>query len=254
MRSKMLRRLFGASVLAVLVGVVTAADPALSTATAGKAVEADIAHLNQVIELSKTKKVGGRVKATAMLLAVYAEENLTGKDGAKMATLRAEALKIAVAAQKKDMATAGTTAKGLTGLKADDTANAKAMKIEDLIKKSDLGIGEVMDMFGGSTGGGFNIEKDLREIKKNGVKSTDAVELLGARTAAIAAYTLELRPDAAKGPAKKDWDNWSMEMKKLSTDLATEAAKGKTADLAKLKKIATSLDANCTNCHNKFKD
>lgn len=254
MRSKMLRRLFGASVLAVLVGVVTAADPALSTATAGKAVEADIAHLNQVIELSKTKKVGGRVKASAMLLAAYAEENLTGKDGAKMATLRAEALKIAVAAKAKDMATAGTAAKGLTGLKADDKANAKAMKIEDLIKKSDLGIGEVMDMFGGSTGGGFNIEKDLREIKKNGVKNTDAVELLGARTNAIAAYTLELRPAAANGAAKKDWDNWSMEMKKLSTDLATEAAKGKAADLAKLKKIATSLDANCTNCHNKFKD
>ncbi len=250
----MLRRLFGASVLAVLVGVVTAADPALSTATAGKAVEADIAHLNQVIELSKTKKVGGRVKASAMLLAAYAEENLTGKDGAKMATLRAEALKIAVAAKAKDMATAGTAAKGLTGLKADDKANAKAMKIEDLIKKSDLGIGEVMDMFGGSTGGGFNIEKDLREIKKNGVKNTDAVELLGARTNAIAAYTLELRPAAANGAAKKDWDNWSMEMKKLSTDLATEAAKGKAADLAKLKKIATSLDANCTNCHNKFKD
>lgn len=254
MRSKMLRRLFGASVLAVLVGVVTAADPAISTATAGKAVEADIAHLNQVIELSKTKKVGGRVKASAMLLAAYAEENLTGKDGAKMATLRAEALKIAVAAKAKDMATAGTAAKGLTGLKADDKANAKAMKIEDLIKKSDLGIGEVMDMFGGSTGGGFNIEKDLREIKKNGVKNTDAVELLGARTNAIAAYTLELRPAAANGAAKKDWDNWSMEMKKLSTDLATEAAKGKAADLAKLKKIATSLDANCTNCHNKFKD
>ena len=250
----MLRRLFGASVLAVLVGVVTAADPAISTATAGKAVEADIAHLNQVIELSKTKKVGGRVKASAMLLAAYAEENLTGKDGAKMATLRAEALKIAVAAKAKDMATAGTAAKGLTGLKADDKANAKAMKIEDLIKKSDLGIGEVMDMFGGSTGGGFNIEKDLREIKKNGVKNTDAVELLGARTNAIAAYTLELRPAAANGAAKKDWDNWSMEMKKLSTDLATEAAKGKAADLAKLKKIATSLDANCTNCHNKFKD
>ncbi len=246
----MLRRLFGASVLAVLVGVVTAADPALSPATAGKAVEADIAHLNQVIELSKTKKVGGRVKASAMLLAAYAEENLTGKDGAKMATLRAEALKIAVAAQKKDMAAAGTAAKGLKGLSADAKADAKPMKIEDLIKKSDLGIGEVMDMFGGSTGGGFNIEKDLREIKKNGVKSTDAVELLGARTTAIAAYTLELRP---KG-ATKEWDTWAIEMKKLSTDLATEAAKGKTADLAKLKKIATSLDANCTNCHNKFKD
>jgi len=254
MRSKMLRRLFGASILAVLVGVVTAADPALSPATAGKAIEADIAHLNTVIDLSKTKKVGGRVKATAMILAVYAEENLSGKDGAKMATLRAEALKIAVAAQKKVMAAAGTAAKGLKALSADAKADAKAMKIEDLIAKSDFSIGELMDLFGGSTGGGFNIEKDLREIKKNGVKNTDAIELLGARTSAIAAYTLELRPDAAKGPAKKDWDTWAIEMKKLSTELATEAAKGKTADLAKLKKIATSLDANCTNCHNKFKD
>jgi hypothetical protein len=58
--------------------------------------------LNKLLELSKTKKVGGRMAATAALLAVTTNSQLEGKDAGKMAGLRAGAVKVAEAVAKKD--------------------------------------------------------------------------------------------------------------------------------------------------------
>ncbi len=244
-------RLLGAAAVAAMAGMVVAAEPILSADVSGKAIEADTAHLGKLVELAKAKKkVGGRVKSTAVLLAMNADENLAGKDGAKMAALRDAALKIA--GKSKTPAEVGPDVEALAKLPAGK-AGEKAMGAEKIIAATKLDLAEVMDLFGGATGGGMNLEKDIQAIKKEGVKNLPAAELIGARSAVLAELTIHLPNDKATGANKKAWDDYSLDMKKWGQDIAKEAAKGKTADLAKLKMAAGKLDASCTNCHNKFR-
>jgi hypothetical protein len=244
-------RLLGAAAVACLTAFVTAADPTLSADLSGKTIEADVTHLNKLIELSKTKKVGGRVKSTAVLLALYAEDQLGGKDAAKMATLRDEALKIA--AKSKMAATVADAAAALKDIKPAAGASTKPLGAEKIIADTKLELHEAMDLFGSAAGGGMNLEKDIQAIKKNGVSNLPAAELIGARTALLADLTLHMPNDKATGANKKAWDDYTKDMKKFALEVATEAAKGKGADLAKIKTSATKLDASCLNCHNKFR-
>lgn len=249
-------RLGGAAAIALLATAVVAADPSLSADLSGKAIEADLAHLGKLVDLAKTKKVGGRVKAAAVLLALYSQDQMAGKDGAKMAGLRDAALKFAAKAKSstvitKDAAGFATDAAALA--KAAPAAGAKAVDLPKIIEETKLELHEVMDLFGSSAGGGMNLEKDIQAIKKNGVTNVAAAELIGARTALLADLTLHMPNDKAGGANKKAWEDYSKEMKKFSLDLAAEAAKGTKADLAKMKMAASKLDASCTNCHNKFR-
>ncbi|QEL13169.1 cytochrome c [Limnoglobus roseus] len=250
MRSLKLR-ILGAAAVAALAGAAIAAEPILSADVGGKAIEADTAHLSKLVELAGKKKVGGRPKATAVLVALYAEDNLGGKDAAKMATLRDEALKIAE--KSKTIGTLGAEVKALSAVTANPKADVKPMGAQKIIEKTKLDLTEVMDLFGGATAGGMNLEKDIREMKKDGVKNTPAAELLGARSAVLAELTMHLPNDKAGGANKKVWDGYSMDMKKLSQEIATEAAKGSKANLATIKTTVGKLDAACTNCHNKFR-
>ncbi len=250
-------RIVGAAAVALMATAVVAADPTLSADLSGKAVEADLAHLSKLVDLAKTKKVGGRVKSASVLLALYAQDQLGSKDGAKMTALRDAALKIAGKAKTstavtKDQAAFAADVAALA--KVSGGAAGKPIDPKKILEDTKLELHEVMDLFGSSAGGGMNLEKDIQTMKKEGVKSTAAAELVGARTALLADLTLWLPNEkAASGAAKKQWDDYSAEMKKFSLDLANEAAKGTKADLAKLKTAASKLDASCTNCHNKFR-
>lgn len=250
-------RIGGAAAVAMLATAVVAADPTLSADLSGKVVEADLAHLGKLVDLAKTKKVGGRVKSASILLALYAQDQMAGKDGAKMAALRDAALKIAGKAKSSTAVT-----KDVENFKKDvealakasgGSADAKPVDIKKIIEDSKLELHEAMDLFGASAGGGMNLEKDIQAMKKDGVKSTAAAELIGARTALLADLTLHLPNEKAAGAAKKQWDDYTKEMKKFSLEIATEAAKGAKANLAAIKTAAGKLDASCTNCHNKFR-
>lgn len=248
------RRLLGASALAVLAFAVSHSTQAAAVPEESypKAVEADIAHLEALLELNKTKKgIPGRIKSTSILIASYAQENLKGKDAAKMAALRAAALKVADAAQKKDNDGMAKAVAALKGVTADANADKKPLKLASMNK---LELHEVMDLFGSGTGGGMFIEKDLRAMKKDGVKDTKAAEILATRTAAIADLSLDLPPEFGGKKKKEDWDRWNKDMKEQASDLASEAAKGTKADAAKMKAIASKLEGSCQNCHNVFRD
>ena len=250
-------RIGGAAAVAMMAAAVVAADPTLSADLGGKAIEADLAHLGKLVDLAKTKKVGGRVKSAAVLLALYSQDQMAGKDGAKMAGLRDAALKFAVKAKSsaaitKDAAAFAADAAALAT--AAPAAGAKPVEVKKIIEDSKLELHELMDLFSSAAGGGMNLEKDIQAIKKNGVKDVAAAELIGARTALIADLTLHLPNDKAAGAAgKKQWEDYSKEMKKFALDLAAEAGKGAKGDLAKMKTAAGKLDASCTNCHNKFR-
>lgn len=246
------RRLLGMVSLAACIclgSTISGAGP-LPAETYSKVVEADISHLEQLVELAKTKKgIPGRVKATAMLIATYAQDNISGKDADLMAALRAAALKVAESASKKNIDAAAIAA--LKSVKPDANANKQPMKLHSLHK---LDLHEVMDLFAASTGGGMNIEKDIREMKKSGVRDVKDAEIIAARTMAIADLALELTPEFSAKRKKEDWDRLMKEMKSIATDLGVEAAKGNKADPVKLKKTITALDANCVNCHGIFRD
>ncbi|CAN5383631.1 hypothetical protein BH11PLA2_BH11PLA2_07920 [soil metagenome] len=253
MRTLLNRKLIGALALGTLtLATGSYAAAPLPETTYAKVIDADTAHLNSLVELAKTKKgIPGRIKATAMLLAVYSQDNLTGKDADKMAAVRAQALKVAEAVAKKDTAATASAVAGLKGIAADAKADKKPAKLAAMHK---LDLRELMDLFGASAGGGMNIEKDIRSMKKDGVKDVALAELVGARTAALADLTLELPPAFGGKKKKDDWDRWTKDMKAISVDITAEAAKGAKADMAKLKKLMGGLDGSCTNCHNVFRE
>ncbi|MGL4422834.1 MAG: cytochrome c [Gemmataceae bacterium] len=248
-----MRRTIGLSLMSVTIAGLSAfsvAKEPIPASVAAKAIDADAAHLMKLYDLSKSKKkLEGRMKATALLIAGYAQDNLDGKDGAKMAGVRTQAMKIAEAAGKKDMATAEAATKDLTSTKGE--AGAKPM---DLVKAAKLDLHELMDLFGGSVGGGMNLEKDIRAAKKDGPKDAASAEIIAARVSKIADYTLELPPEFGGKKKKEDWEKWTKDMKKTADDILVEAAKGGSADMAKMKKLFSGLDGTCSNCHGVFRD
>ena len=227
-----------------LVGIPTARAKDEPVATAALA-ESDIAFLKK--GLSKKPKDGeiGTLKATAMMLALYAENRISGPDGAKAAGQRDQALVIAGAIEKKDFAAAKTALESLpTAMEGDPKKN-----IVGLHKQHNFELSELMAQFSLGRSGGRHIEADL---KSQAAKLTDvklATEL-GARVATIGEYTVAMNPSEKK----KEWEMLSKEMIKLGADAAAEGAKGDKADKAALAKKLGAINLNCKACHDVFKN
>jgi hypothetical protein len=246
-------RVLGAASVAFLASMVVAADPTLSADLSGKTAMSDVEHTKKLLDLLNAGKKGiyPRMKATAALLAMNAQEQYGSENGAKMAVVYDSAMKLAAAAGKKDAKAAADAVKMLQEAKGTGKATAEPVPLKDLIATSKVELGEVMELFSRGTGGGMNLEEDLKQLKKNGEGKDLA--LLAARNALLADLTMNLPNDKASGGMKKTWDEYSADMKKFSLEIATEAAKPK-PDAAKLKAAAGKIDAACTNCHNKFRD
>src|SRR5262249_50844428 len=109
------------------------------------------------------------------------------------------------------------------------------------------------------TVGGLGIDKDIKDMTKmtNPAKiDPAAVEVLAVRSAVINAYGLHAPNDKAKTKpdSQKEWEKLATSVTDLSNQIATEAGKGAKADEKKLKMLLTTLNARCTDCHNKFRD
>src|SRR5437762_12255948 len=100
--------------------------------------------------------------------------------------------------------------------------------------------------------GGLNIEADLREAAKKGMIDPKAAEVMGTRCAVIAEYATHFPNQKATTNAgnKAKWKKYCDEMGDLSKQVAEEGAKGN----GKIGPLLKRLDANCTNCHNDFRD
>ncbi len=247
MLAVMRRRFFGAAAVASLafLASTTGADP-VPAESYSRTTEADIAHLEALVELAKTKRgIPNRVKATAMLIAGSAQQNLNDP---KMVALRDAALKVAEAAAKKNI-----DAAAIAALKNPPAGgDSKPLKLATMHK---IDLADIMNVFGSASAGGLNIEKDIRDLKKPGTKvDPKHAELIGVRTVAIADFALALPPEFNAKNKKVDWDRWSNDMKSSATELAAEAAKGAKADSETMRKTINKLDASCVNCHNVFRD
>jgi hypothetical protein len=227
-----------------LLSAASAAPPALSKDSYKKAITADVAYLQDALKGGAPAKGAIRtVKAVAMYLASYGEA--TGD-----AALTADALKVAEAMAKKDFKGAEEAAKGLSSPKG----GAKPKGPIHTLAKFELD--DVMSPYRPSKTGGLNMEADIRAaIKAGGTIDPKTAELIGIRTGVIADFTLHMPNEKAtvKPDNKAKWEKLSKEMGDLGKQLAEEAGKPK-ADMKAITGILKKLDANCSNCHEPFRD
>jgi hypothetical protein len=237
-----------AGLFSLAVAPTVAKDP-LPPGTATKLLAADLDYLKKGFEKPPaTKAVQMGLKSVAMNLAMNANNLVDGPDGAKMAGLRDQAVKIAEALEAGKAADAKKAADGLDSAPAGDPK--KAVKLSE---KAKVSLDEVMKVLNSTRAGGLNIENEFKdkEVDKT-IKDAKKVELFAARIAIVGQYSLDLPSNEAVGAKKKKWDDWSKEMTTLASDLAAEAAKP-AADAATLKKKIAAVNKNCTDCHNEFR-
>jgi hypothetical protein len=256
------RILVGCAALGAALWVFTgasAAPPDLSAVPKeayNKAADADLKFLKErLADLAKKQAGGqrlldGQIKpalGVALTISVYGEA--LGDAG-----LKADAIKVAEAIEKKDFKTADALAKKLAVKPGTGKVGAlpKPLKDEAMLVAA-------MSPFRGGSVGGLNIDRDIKDMTKaNNPTKIDpaAVEILAVRSAVLNAYALHSPNDKAKvKPANlQKWDKYATEAVDFSKQLATEAAKGPKADEKKLKMLLSSLNGRCTACHNDFRD
>lgn len=237
-RSAGLAGLLAAAALVAPPAASKAADP-LPPGQSKKLIDADIAYLKKGLAKKPDKPVVNTLHGVAMLLAMEAQN--TGEAG-----LRDQALKVADALSKTDFAAAKAAADGLSNPPKGDAKDVK------LHEKGGVDINVIMGPMRNAPRG-LNIEKDLKAQSKK-VTDVKLVADLASRSALIAEYTALLpATEATGGEKKKIWTDSTEDMRKLSREIAAEAAKGDKADKAGLQKKLVALDTACTACHNTFK-
>jgi len=227
--------------LCVLAASAPAAPPDLPKDSYKRAIDAEITSIQGLLKGgSPDKRAANTIKAEAMMLALYGEA--TGN-----AALTSQALQVAEAAAKKDWKGADAAAKGLGSPKAGAAPKGP------LHEQAKFDLDAAMSPFRLGKVGGLNIEADIRAaVKGSPIKGPDA-ELIAVRSAAIASYAIHYPNDKAMmGNNKGKWEKLSKEMIDLSKQIAEEAKGG--ANQQKLTGLFKRLDANCTNCHNDFRD
>ena len=248
MRNLWTRRIVGATVAVGLAAWSLGAANPLTLPEGNGVAAADIAFLQKGLSKQPIPREVPTLKATAMLVALNAQNQMGGKDGAKMAGLRDAALEVAAAVGKKDFAAAKTAAAALNDAKP--VSDAKPVKLESMHK---FELEELMSTFRKGTVGGLNLEAEVKAQSK-AVTDPKLAAITAGRVALIGVYTVELPPEGIDAAKKMQWDAWSKEMTKLASDVSDEAAKGAAADKAKLAKGFKALDMNCNACHTVFRN
>jgi len=240
------RDLLPVSVVFVAAGFGQSADPA-AAAIARKTAMADIAMLQT--RLGKTPDKGSlpTLKTTAMMIALYAQSNMTGADADGMAALRAQALRVAEALSKKDYAAAGAEAAKL--------ANPPPSTEKGPLKLHEMHRFDREDLMFALRGRprGLNVENDIR----GGARTADDPKVLGelgSRTALLMEYTAMMPNEKAlKSPEKTaEWKKYANDLKALSFEVQEDSTKGANADKAALQKKLATMDQTCVQCHAVF--
>jgi hypothetical protein len=254
------RILVGCAALAACLGALTTAtadSPEVPKDSYKKTADTDLKFLqDRLAELVKkdaagTKPTDGQVKpAIGIALALSAYGDALGDSA-----LKADAIKVAEALAKKDFKGAEGLAKKLA------VKPGTPGKPGELPKpfKDDMMLESAMSPFRGSSVGGLNIDKDIKDMTKstNAAKIEPAsVELLAVRSSVLSAYGLHSPNEKAKVNATKQalWNKLSTESTDVSKQIVAEASKGKAADEKKLKGLLNKLNGQCTKCHEEFRD
>lgn len=241
---QLLRRMLVAAGVAACIGVWAvgpsgAKDP-LPAGAAAAQLEADIKYIQAGLA-AKKKNALTPLKSSAMLLALNAQNQLDGKDGAKMAGVRDQALKVAAELGKAepDWDAAAKAAETL------GTATGDPKKMVKLHEQNEFDVHDLMTVFKPKNRGGRGLEDDTIKFAKT-VADPKAAGEAANLVALIGQYSELMPPDANKDK----WAGYSKEMVKVGAEASETAAKGdKTAIVKKFQ----AVDQNCKNCHNVFR-
>jgi cytochrome c556 len=268
MQTHVRRRVAGmvllAAGLAYLVGAKsTAADsatsvykPVLPDAEFARLVADDAKIIHDALgNAGGDKKLASKAKTSALMIAVYAQGAM-GKPGARTAELgglRDTALKVAKAITDGNFNEAKKLA---DDLKPQGKPEPGAKPVVAVHEPFDTDI--LMQQFKPERGGGIDLEKSMQKLANKRQPYTpdefkQAVHVCY-RIAAIAQAAEAMAP--AKDMGKKtraEWIKLCQEMGKLALEAAQTAEASKPDD-RKLKTTLRSLDNNCTNCHNTYRD
>jgi hypothetical protein len=190
-----------------------------------------------------------KARTAAVMLAAYAQTNLSGPDAALRATQRDAALKLADTIKNKKYADASKQADGIAKLKADPNAKKEKIKLIDThVKLPDL-----MNQFDFPPKGGWGIDRDLYAYRL-GMKSkvptrelNDKLMLIGYQVA----VTGDLAHSKQAPRDEKDWAQHTGTIRIGGVELA-DAVKKKDGEAAMnaIAKITTS----CSGCHKAFRN
>lgn len=261
-----LRLVVGCATLAaglwMLAGTAPAGTPDLPAASYKKAAETDLKFLQKRLsELAKSDEPSLRsakpAVAAALLVAAYAD--VLGDKA-----LKDDVLKVGEAINAKKYKDADALAQKLTVKPGGGKAGGDLPKLEAFEKAKDKDVTYLpttMKLFSNTTvlklPSGMNIEKDLKDWTAKGstVKlDPAAVELLAVRSAILNEYAHQYPNEKARNTPQnlKEWQRFGKESVDLSKELIAEATK-KAPDAKMLRTKLTALEANCTNCHGKFR-
>lgn len=249
MQTRWIRRLAGVTGLVAVVSLAQAADPVVPAATASALIKQDIAFLQKGLAKEPQRKQLPGLKATAIMVAAFAQEQMSGPDAAKMAALRDQALKVADLLAAKDYAKAKDAAKAL-----DTPPAATSTGKVEIHKHAKFDISEAMAPYRSVRSGGMDMERNIRKQSKD-PSDMALIKDLAAHSIILGEFTRHLPTGQASANAArlKKWEAYSDESISHAKDVLAEAGKAK-PDKAILKKKLVVLDTSCTNCHNEYRD
>ena len=183
---------------------------------------------------------GALVLALAGLVYVAAERGGAGEAKG----LAGEVRKISAALKKGDKEGAEKLAKGVAKMAEEGDGIADVMHLFKLRTKKGLGVGET------KSAKNDGIEAKLREIGRDApvgiAKDAAALEQLGYDTAAIAVISEVMAPKDQGKKTRKEWVQWSQDMREQGIALA-QAAKAQGAQ--DVKAAAVKVNNTCNACH-----
>jgi len=188
-----------------------------------------------------------KAHTAAVMIAAYAQQNLSGADGQQRATVRDAALKLADTIKAKKFPEAIKQADALPSLAADP--NAKKEKVKLL--ESHIAFRNLMNQFNHPPEGGWGIHREFYAFQlgmKGAIPANDLREplLLKAYQVGVTAEMVQSKVPRTK---EKEWNTYASDLRKGAVELA-DAVKAKDGrnGLDAIAKVTTS----CTNCHKVF--
>jgi cytochrome c556 len=227
--------------------------PFLPEADLSKIIDDEVQIIQK--ELVKPKPDEKKVRASAFVIALASQNCKDGGEPRQLGPLRGSALKLAEAAGKMNLAEMKKEAKQIANYKK--LQNGDDLKPVDL-KKYVEELGDAMLVFERTEKGGEGIEKELVTLDTQRKPFTPAQMsdklLLIAYKAALIAEVAQAYDDLAKNQ-KKDWHNWTDDMRQGAIDLAEAVKSKKIKEKSKdVKTAIKKLNSACFACHAKFRD
>jgi cytochrome c556 len=199
---------------------------------------------------ARDKRTKRRVRASAFMIAVYAQAAMGAGDAGGLAALRDNALQIVKLVEDGKVKEAAKLVKKLSpdakgaGGKAAPVAWQKQLSFEDL-----------MHQFSSPLLGGFGIEKELGDLAEKDSLTAEHMErltFLGYRMAMVGRVTDAYADEKNEG-GKKTKENWlllSQQFRAASRELIQAAG---SRNQPRTRAALDKLNMSCTKCHDVFR-